>query len=391
MDKEDMMKKETAIAAGLATAAVVGLAAVALAKPPPSPVLVEEYLKKIAAAITLEELERVRTAFEADYSANRLTRADYETLYDAYVKRSGEISKATALDITAIKPDKLMRDPEVYVDGSFVGKAPLLWRISAGQHTVKWEDKPGGDYPAPGVEYYKAPAPQTVTVTEGQTLKVEGVYIAALLSKGDAEFIFFSFDGYGPNPTLPSGSQIVTIGLRNPVQRSISYRVYVYNKMPEPVDPAPEDPIGGSIGYADTVLPPGSWTFKGEVRVPDQTGTFPIWLRIYDMTGGFYRFLKRVDTGTTYTMGAPPPPPPPPPPLGWPIETQLKSIMPYLVIAWVLRAGTWLFYDPEQLGVSALQEIYTGEEVWLRVNQPCNLTYGLRTWSLKPGDNQMVW
>lgn len=385
------MKKETAIAAGIAGAAVVGLAAIAMAKAPvPPPALLGEYLRLIAAAITKEELEKVRSRFEADFSAQKLPREDYAKLYDAYIERSKQLYAMTALDIRAIKPDELMPAPDVYVDKVFVGRAPVLWSVKAGTYTVSWEDKPGGDNPAPGVAYYKAPSPQTVTVTEGLTVKVEGKYTIVPLTPADAVFVSFYWEGYGPNPTLPPGNQIAVIGLRNPTDRPIDYRVYVYSKKPELPDPTPQDPIVGSIGYSDCIsFPPGSFTFLGLVKIPDTPGTFPVWLRIYDNTGGWLRFLKAIDTGTAYTVAAAPPPPPPP--MGWVVETQLQSIMPYLVSAWVLRAGVWLVYSPGQPDINTLREIYVGENVWLKVTQNCQLTYGGKIWSLKAGDNFVIW
>lgn len=49
--------------------------------------LIDEYLARIAAATTRAELDSIRSGFEADYSAGRMTYAQYTTLYNAYAAK----------------------------------------------------------------------------------------------------------------------------------------------------------------------------------------------------------------------------------------------------------------------------------------------------------------
>ena len=85
--------------------------------------------------------------------------------------------KVSSINIRVVKPDTVMVDPLVYVDGAVVGTGSVVWKApAAGTYTVTGQDRPGGDNPSPGVLYYQAPVPQTVTVTESRTVTVTLTY-----------------------------------------------------------------------------------------------------------------------------------------------------------------------------------------------------------------------
>ncbi len=352
----------------------------AKAAPPPvvPPSLVEGYLSDIAACLTLDALAAVKTRFDADYTAGKLTQAEYQQVYDAYVVRYNELSAVTtALDIRFQMPDAFMPAPSVTVDGAVVGTAPLLWQTSPGPHTVSWQDKPGGLNPTPGVAYYQAPPPQTVTVTEGQTLMVTGIYTIVPTSPPDIRLDAFNFGD--AQPFLPSSTHIAYINITNPTDRTIQYLVYAY-----PSDPG-DTGEPASLGSSDLgLIPPGSWSTQFSIQMPAAAGTYPIWLRFYEWkSGGLQTFIKRVNTGQSVTVA--------PSPSQWPIQTQLASIMPYLVLAGVWRYSLYWTYQPANPGATNLFELFVGETVEINVTQPCTLMYSGWTWSLAAGYNTITW
>ena len=360
--------------AGLAAAAAVVVIALRGKAAPPS--LVEQYLKDIAACLTLDALAAVRVRFEADLAAAKLTRAEYDQVYDAYIKRYGELTTVTTfLDIRFEPPDAYMPAPTVTVDGVLAGTAPILFPTTAGTHTIAWQEKPGGDNPSPGVLYYQASAPQTVTVVEGQTLMLFGVYTIVPTSPPDITLDAFNFGD--AQPFLPSSTHIAYINVTNPTDRTIRYLVYAY-----PSDPGDTGETVGIIGQGELVLSPGSWSTQFSITVPTAEGTYPIWLRFYEWGTTFQTFIKRVNTGKTATVQGP---------TGWPIETQLASIMPYLVLAGVWRESLYWTYQPANPGATNLFELFVGETVEINVTQPCTLVYSGWTWSLAAGYNTIVW
>ncbi|MBU2009818.1 MAG: hypothetical protein KJ624_08310 [Chloroflexi bacterium] len=380
--------------------AVSALSKRAEAAPPPvvPPSLVEGYLSDIAASLTLDALAAVRVRFEGDYVAGKLTQPEYQQVYDAYLVRYGElVGPATAtLDIKAVPvlagPYGTILAPKVYVDGAWVGSAPVLWTLYPGTYTISWEDKPGGDNPAPGVAYYQAPAAQTVTVAAGQTLVVEGTYtiVPAVVVPPNITLDAFWFSNV--QPFLPSSTHIAYINITNPTNRTINYYFDAY-----PFNPGNTGgEVAGRIGVGDIgPIPPGSWGTQLGITMPAAEGVYPLFLRFYENVAGFpLAYIKTVNTGQSVTVGSPPPPPPPPPPPGWPIIQQLASIYSYLspgMGVWN-EAGT-LGFDPTApyYPPSDLQELLVGQRYWISVTQACTLSYGGKTWNLAAGWNLITW
>lgn len=384
------MRRGQKIALGLAVAGGTALGISVLSRrakaappvtPTPPPSLVQGYLNDIAAASTLADLEAVRARFEVDRTAGKLTQDEYQQVYNAYVARYNELSAGvvTALNIKVVKPDTLMPAPIVFGNGTNLGLAPVLWKVDPGTYTISWQQKPGGDNPSPGVAYYQAPPDRTVTVTAGQTLAVTGTYTIVPLQPADVTFVSFGFDGQGPNPTLTPGTHVATVVITNPTSRSVDYVFYSYRSQPDPTSPSL-----GSLGYDLLMgIAPGTWSAKISVTIPPEAGTFPVWLGFYDRLQTTY--LKSVNTGTTYTVAAAPP-------TGWPIETQLASIMPYLVLVGVYRGGFYYTYVPNDPSRTNVFEIFAGETFEVNVKQACTLTYGGWTWQLAAGYNLwLVW
>ncbi len=258
--------------------------------------------------------------------------------------------------------------PYILIDGG-IGAPP--YNVAPGAHTV-------GFGPVPP---YITPADQVVQVEAGQTVQVVGVYIPPV----SADVLLTVFTFRDVQPYAPGSSHIADISLAIPTNWSINLWVYAY-----PSDPGEiSEPITGAIGVGQLgPIPPGSWSTQFSITMPAANGVYPVWLRFYEyIAGAPLAFIKRVNTGQTATVWTAPPPPP----AGWPIETQLASIMPYLIVVWN-EAGT-LCYDPAApyYPPSDLQELILGQRYWIDVTQACTLSYGGKTWSLAAGWNLITW
>ncbi len=259
--------------------------------------------------------------------------------------------------------------PYILIDGSVAGPFPVS--VAPGQHTVSFGP----------ISPYTTPADQVVQVAEGQTVQVVGVY--TLPSSPDITLDVFTWRDV--QPYAPGSSHIADISLTNPTGRTINYWVYAY-----PSDPGDtSEPITGALCQANLgPIPPGSWSTQFSITMPAAVGVYPIWLRFYEyIAGAPLAYIKRVNTGLTATVGTVTPPPP----SGWPVETQLASIQPYLIVVWN-EAGTLLYYPAAPYyPPSDLQELIVGQRYWIDVTQPCTLTYGGKTWSLAAGWNLVTW
>ncbi len=259
--------------------------------------------------------------------------------------------------------------PYILIDGSLAGPFPVS--VAPGQHTVSF-----GPIPP-----YTTPPDQVVQVAEGQTVQVVGTYIPPV----SADVLLTVFTWRDVQPYAPGSSHIADISLTNPTNRSINLWVYAY-----PSDPGEtSEPITGTIGIGQLgPIPPGSWSTQFSITMPAADGVYPIWLRFYEyIAGAPLAYIKRVNTGQTATVGTVSPPPP----SGWPIETQLASIMPYLIVVWN-EAGT-LAYDPRYpyYPPSDLQELIPGQRYWIDVSQACTLSYAGKTWNLVAGWTLITW
>jgi len=145
------------------------------------PVLPEEeirkFLKRIKAAMTREELEAIRDEFENLYLERKISEEQYGRLFAAYDARIREI-EALALGtklIVEVVPPEL--HPRIYLNGTYIGSAPVEYVVEPGEYTVSFEDERYLFHEAPvGVLYYIAPKPVKVRIELGETQRVVGEY-----------------------------------------------------------------------------------------------------------------------------------------------------------------------------------------------------------------------
>jgi hypothetical protein len=343
--------------------------------------LLQQYLAELTAATTVNAVDAIKVRFDADYALGKFTPSEYSMLYDAYLARREELAPGdTFFEVRVVKPDAFMADPAVSVDGVIIGYGNFTRAVEPGTHTVSFQDRPG--QPGPGVAYYQAPPDLVVTVADGETKIITATYTAVPLTPGDA--LLNSFVVMGTPPYAPGSLQTALMYMTNPTDRTIKYIVYVY-----PFDPTSiETPEGGALGISSPFdVGPGAQVSQYiDLTMPGTEGSYPVWVTFWEVTT-WYDFLKKANTGLVLEVDIIIPG-------GWPIETQLASIItpvPYLMTAVVYRNGSYLYYDYPRLPVDDLQEIFPGETVQIQVLQACPLSYGGKTWHLAAGWNQIVW
>lgn len=114
-------------------------------------------------------------------------------------------------------------------------------------------------------------------------------------------------------------------------------------------------------------------------------GWRPIAEKYWTATAGINSHTELYSIYLAHLAMAPEPPEPEPST----INEQLASIMPNLKIVWLLRAGTWLYFDPKDM-MSDLKIINRGEVAWIYVKETCQFTQGGRTLTLYADKNNSV-
>jgi len=89
MKSENVGKVLLGTGVGLTLLVLLTRGGKAEAAPPSS--LVDQYLAEIAAATTYAQLDAIRYRFEADYTASKMSYAQYSVLYSAYAQKYTQV------------------------------------------------------------------------------------------------------------------------------------------------------------------------------------------------------------------------------------------------------------------------------------------------------------